>query len=47
MFGEAKRKDAEAIYRKMIQNGSFNRADPRLTVKKDTEFNLSMAIDPE
>ena len=46
MFGEAKRMDAEAIYRKMIQNGSFNSSDPRSIVKKDIDFHLNMAIDP-
>ena len=34
-------------YRKLMQNGIYSKADARSTVKKDTNFYLNLAMDPE
>lgn len=47
MFAEAQRMDSKNEYRKLLQNGLYSRSDSRNLMKKDTEFNLSMAMDPE
>ena len=47
MFGEANRMNACSIYRKHVQQGLFQRADIRTTVKKDTQQYLQMAMGPD
>lgn len=47
MFGEATRAHSCAGYRKLIQEGLYSKSDVRGLAKKDTEFNLQMAMGPE
>ena len=39
--------NACSIYRKLIQNGIYSKSDPRSIVKKDTEYNLQLAMCPQ
>ena len=47
MFGEAQRMNSSFDYRKLMQNGIYSKADARSIVKKDTNFYLNLAMDPE